>query len=225
MTLNYDCSLGRKLAYSLTYIGFLTYDFYQIKEIIRKTKATKKERLGFLALFFGRVVSLAYNLYYISGIIANPTTSGAFIGAGPCKTLATDIMVHQEHIYIIFMETIMIAKVVHYALSLDRSKHWRKFFKVIDFEIITFIIYLLCEIIYMGFYLTFPPTDISYFNVFYDQVSIILFMANATYFSNKKIDKAAELEAKAETKNPKSIGINSIFSRGPRQRKSVAQPE
>ncbi|KAJ3312560.1 hypothetical protein HDV04_002877 [Boothiomyces sp. JEL0838] len=170
MTLNYDCTLGRKLAYSLTYVGYLTYNFYQIKQIIRKIKAKRTERIAFISLFMGRIGSLAYNLYYISGTVVAPAASGPYSGAGPCMTNATVNMVLQEHIYNVFMGLMMIGKVFYIAILTDTSKLWKYFFKVMDFEIITFLIYLTCEIIFVGFYLAFPPTDISYFNVFYDQV-------------------------------------------------------
>ncbi|KAJ3325601.1 hypothetical protein HDV06_003419 [Boothiomyces sp. JEL0866] len=211
MTINYDCTLG-----------FLTYDFYQIKEVFRKTKAGKNERIVFYCLLALRAASLIYNLYYIQGIIADPTTTGSFIGAGPCKTLSTDTMVHQEHIYIIFFEFVIIARIVKYALSLDKNRSWKRFYRVIDFEILTFMVYLLCEVIYMAFYLTFPPSDISYFNVFYNQISVFLFAVNATNFSAQKIDKAAELEAKAGDQAQQK-SVTSMFFKSMSRKKKTSE--
>ncbi|KAJ3325602.1 hypothetical protein HDV06_003420 [Boothiomyces sp. JEL0866] len=217
MTLNYDCVLGRKLAYAFNYIGFLVYDYYQMKEIIRRTNASKYEISGFYLLLAGRAVSLIYNLFYISGIIADPTTTGNFIGAGPCKTLMTDAMVHQEHIYIIFMEIVMLSKVFHHAIYYGKHEmDWKRFFFIVDFEIFTFVAYMICEVVYMAFYVTFPPTDVSYFNVFYIQFSIFLFMANATNFSRNKALKSADISSK-DQKSSKSSGISSMLKLKSRQ--------
>ncbi|KAJ3273077.1 hypothetical protein HDV01_004854 [Terramyces sp. JEL0728] len=203
MTINYDCVMGRKLLYAFNYIGYLSYDFYQIKKIIDRTRPSTYEVWGFWTLYVGRVATICYNMYFMSGIVAAPLASGPFIGAGPCKTKVTSTMVYQEHIYNIIMESLMIAKVFQFALSLNTKKaSWNKIMRyVFDFEIFSFIYYLCCELLYMIFYQLLPPAQVSFVNVFYNQVYVFLFLANATHFSQDRIKKATKLGLKVDKRH------------------------
>ncbi|KAJ3312559.1 hypothetical protein HDV04_002876 [Boothiomyces sp. JEL0838] len=202
LTLNYDCVFGRKLLYVFNYIGYLSYDYYQVKKIIERTRPSRYEVWMFALLYAGRVATICYNMYYMSGIIANPMKSGPFIGAGPCKTIVTPTMVYQEHIYNIIMELLMIAKVFQFAFSLNSKKtSWKKIMRyVFDFEIFSFIYYLCCEILYMIFYRLLPPAQVSFVNVFYNQVYVFLFLANATHFCQDRVKKAEKLGVKIDKK-------------------------
>ncbi|KAJ3325603.1 hypothetical protein HDV06_003421 [Boothiomyces sp. JEL0866] len=204
MTINYDCVFGRKLLYTFNYIGYLSYDYYQIRKIIERTRATKFEVIIFGCLYAGRLATICYNMYFMSGIVASPMTSGPFIGAGPCKTKVTAIMVYQEHIYNIIMELIMISKIVQFAFSLNSKKTtWKKIIRyVFDFEIFSFIYYLCCEVLYMVFYQLLPPAQVSFVNVFYNQVYVFLFLTNATHFSQDRVKKAEKLGLKLEKRKP-----------------------
>ncbi|KAJ3312556.1 hypothetical protein HDV04_002873 [Boothiomyces sp. JEL0838] len=200
ITISYDCVLGRKLIYLFNYISFLAYDYYQIQRIIERTRSNIYEVWIFWALFLGRVATLGYCLYYITGDIISPVTSGAYAGAGPCSTKSTTTMVYVEHVYNISMELIMIGKVFQFAYSLASKKSsWTKIVKyVFDFEIYSFIYYLLCEIAYMVIYKTMAPSSVSMVNTFYNQIYVFLFLANATHFSSDKIAKAAKLGLKVD---------------------------
>ncbi|KAJ3325605.1 hypothetical protein HDV06_003423 [Boothiomyces sp. JEL0866] len=200
ITISYDCVLGRKLIYLLNYISFLAYDYYQIQRIIERTRPTKYEVWLFWLLLLGRVGTLGYCLYYISGEVTNPVTTGIYAGAGPCATKSTATMVYVEHIYNIAMEFIMIGKIFQFAFSLNSKKSsWTKIVQyVFDFEIYSFIYYLLCEIAYMVIYKTMASSSVSLVNTFYNQIYVFLFLANATHFSGDKIAKAAKLGLKVD---------------------------
>ncbi|KAJ3273076.1 hypothetical protein HDV01_004853 [Terramyces sp. JEL0728] len=217
MTLNYDCALGSKFAYAFIYIGFLVYNYYQTKEIIRRTNSTKYEKWGFYVLLAGRFISLVYNLCFVSGIISNPATTGSFVGAGPCKTLMTGAMVQQEHLYVIFMELIMLGKTFYCAHCTRVQKDWKRFFLIVDNEIFTFVAYLVCEVVYMVFFLASPAAYLSYFNVFYSQFTVILFMVNATNFSKNNALKTSEAPTKSDQKTSKNSGLSSILKMKSRQ--------
>ncbi|KAJ3312557.1 hypothetical protein HDV04_002874 [Boothiomyces sp. JEL0838] len=200
ITLNYECVWGRKLMYLLLYIGFIAYDYYQIKKIVERTRPNKYELVVFGLLFMGRISILAYNTANMSGFIVNPTTTGQYVGAGSCQSKVTGEMVYLEHSYNISMEIILIGKVCQFAYSLNSSKtNWISILRyVFDFEIFTFITYLGFEIAYLIAYQYMPAGQISFVNVFYNQIYVVLFVANAIHFFQDKVTKAKKLGLKVK---------------------------
>ncbi|KAJ3312558.1 hypothetical protein HDV04_002875 [Boothiomyces sp. JEL0838] len=204
--ISYDCVMGRKLMYAVNYIGFLSYDYYQIKKVIERTRPKNYEIGIFAALFLGRMATLIYCVYFMSGVIVNPVTTGLYIGAGSCNSKVTRTMVYVEHLYNIGMESLIIFRVFLFATSLNSKKaSWEKIILyVFDFEMFTFVYYLCFEIAYMIMYEVLPASDISFVNAVY----VFLFLANATHYTQDKFKKAVKLGLKVEKKRIQNDQVN-----------------
>ncbi|KAJ3301979.1 hypothetical protein HDV03_005512 [Kappamyces sp. JEL0829] len=193
-----DCTPGRKAAYAFFYFGFLTYDYYQLKNVSRRTKPARLIRYGFYFLFLARIVSCIYNVVMVEGVVAYPLADGATTGPGPCKSQFSRVMIYQEHLVTTIFEIAVVIHVFRHAQNLVTKKAslMAIILNVFDFETQSFVFYMLTEVCYIIVYSIIPSALVSYLNTFYLQLPVLLFLVNACHFTIPKDVKAAKVGIK-----------------------------
>lgn len=185
-----DCSIARKVAYSFFYLGFCFYDVYQlykIKAIVEPGIAVSSVMYGLLAV---RFASYVYNITAVTGVVAQISAS-RISKFGPCTSSFTSISIYQEHIVSLLFESLLAVIFVVYVNS-NRSKSMplSEFVrKIVDFEILSFIIYFVVECLYTVVYTVIDKSMISLLNTFYLNVPIMLFFMNICMFFRKRTQR------------------------------------
>ncbi|KAI8907337.1 hypothetical protein EDD86DRAFT_53237 [Gorgonomyces haynaldii] len=221
LTVNYECSLSRHLAYGFFLLGFVLYDFYQLLNVQDRTK--KKQWL-LVGLFIIRLASVVFSVVRYQGVVALPITEGPWQGAGPCKSKIDDLTVYQEHIIVWIYEIALVFSIVQHAHSLTSREitFIDILTNVFDFEAVSFVVYMLSEAVYITLYAIIPAAYISYLNTFYLQLPIALFLANALNAKDKKkmVEKLTEIQRTRMTKS--YAGKNSKMSSASTGKSNIA---
>ncbi|KAJ3272464.1 hypothetical protein HDV01_005534 [Terramyces sp. JEL0728] len=172
-----ECTINRNISYAVRYVGFFVFDALQIMKISAITSTDKINRnYSILMISLVRIVSYAYNTIVVSGTVLYD----AHNGLGPCKTIFSSSAVYQEHVISVLFEmvlflhlTIHIRKTSKNGFSLDLLK------SIVDFELYTFIAYLVAELVYLSVYAGFASSNVNLYNIFYFDLPTVLFLANA----------------------------------------------
>ncbi|KAJ2998033.1 hypothetical protein HDV02_004944 [Globomyces sp. JEL0801] len=171
-----SCLVLKKIVYSLIYINFLNYDFYQLQKVLQLTSCTGYKS-WFLYLALGaRLVTVVLTTYYAKGLIPNATVDGL----GSCLTSIPREIVVLEHIISIGFE---LALIVHFGVCflikyLNKEPVSEFLSTAIDFESFTFLIYFFTEVVYLIAFHILPSSYISTMNLIYNSLPGMLFLAN-----------------------------------------------
>jgi hypothetical protein len=177
-----ECHVGRKTAYTVFYLGFFAYDLYQLQKIFAITNASNLSKVALYFVLFIRVASYALNVYLVSGaFIVSGATSSA------CKSKFPDHAIYQEHaVSLLYEFSLMMQLTIFVVRNGNEGVRFTEFLlNVLDYETISFVFYLLAEIIYIIAFTTLEPGYISLLNTFYLNVPVALFLFNSIIFLKK----------------------------------------
>jgi hypothetical protein len=178
----WECTVGRKFAYSFFYLGFFIYDIYQLQKVVAITNPGKIGMFALHTLLLLRFISYAFNVATVNGAL---TFGKAYMdGRAACTSSFMPEAIYQEHLVSIAFEFALMAQFSFYVLA-NKARdiplsHFLK--QVVDFESISFLFYLAIEIFYTTSYVIMPRTYISLLNTFYLNVPVVLFFFNIWYF-------------------------------------------
>ncbi|KAJ3318560.1 hypothetical protein HDV06_002993 [Boothiomyces sp. JEL0866] len=197
----HECTLNRNTTYVIRYIGFFLFDILQIMKITAITSTDKSKRnYSIYLISVVRIVSYIYNAIYVSGT----TLYNAHNGLGPCKTVFSNAMVYQEHLISVLFELVLFLNLAIYIYKTAKNNITIDFLKsIIDFEVYTFLVYLLAEILYLSVFVEFTSNNVALYNIFYFDLPTVLFLANALNI----IAKRKKMSQSISTANPSSIQV------------------
>ncbi|KAJ3276420.1 hypothetical protein HDV01_005043 [Terramyces sp. JEL0728] len=201
-----DCTINRKISYSIRYVGFLAFDLAQARKFIRVYSGGSqfKTRLIYAA-FIVRLLSYVYNAVYVAGAVA--FVSNGAVGIGPCQTVFHPYMIYQEHAFSVFYEFVLIYILGLYA-SQQSAKDSFQFSdllkKIMDFEMYCFAFYLLIEILFLFIYALSPKNLVSVFNIFYLQIPVVLFFATTLNILERKSESYDSAKNQSNSKGQTS---------------------
>ena len=179
------CNLGRKLAYSLFYIGFLIFDYYQTLKIKILTGADGWKGTMLYLSFLARIASYGYNVWSVNGVAVSMFADNT----GPCTTQFTSFSVYQEHTVSILFQVILGIHILFFVWnsSTKEASFSARLRKIVDTEIICFCAYLIVEIIYIVVFYALQSNLVSINNAIYLNVPVILFSINIIqHISNRQ---------------------------------------
>lgn len=173
-----ECTIGRKVAYSFFYLGFFIYDIYQLQKILAITSAGKTSTVILHFLVVVRFASYIYNIYSVLGVL---TYSHLYLdGRAGCTSSFLPVSIYQEHIVSILFELSLLSQFTVFVFSNRTHAVPLTAFlnSVVDYETVSFLAYLLFEIMYTVTYMLMPGSYISLLNTFYLNVPVGLFLFN-----------------------------------------------
>lgn len=193
-----ECSMALKILYSVSYLAFLVFDVYQLWKLEVMTERTK---LFYVAAFLlvSRVLSYGYNVFTVSALADKADGTRGF-----CSTYFPGASVIQEHsISIVYAVVLCINLITYVSKMREKMSNGgtvplpELLERVVDTELLSFIFYLLCECVYLLFYINIILIRqqhhlISLMNAAYFNIPVILFLANALMYRSKKHRDAIE---------------------------------
>ena len=200
------CHIGRKLAYTLFYMGFLVFDYYQMFKIQIITASKGWKLVPLYLAYWLRFISYCYNLYEIKGVTAIDMGDGM----GPCTTKFNTDAVLQEHFISIFFQVVLAAYLlVFITRTASQSSFSQRLKSILDIEVIGFVVYLLIEIAYLLAFLMIQSNYVSIHNALYLNVPVLIFAVNLYEHWKRKKDHSSRpsqlhLLASGSRSNPAS---------------------
>jgi hypothetical protein len=180
------CNIARKAAYVFFYGGFFVYDMYQLQKIRAITDPSKVITFAMYGLLAVRFSSYIFNVVLVTAKVS--AADLGIDGMGPCTSSFPVIAIYQEHILSLLFESALAAIFVNY-INNTRSKDipLSEFVKkVVDFEILSFLIYFIVECVYTIVYTFMDKSYVSLLNTFYLNVPVVLFSINICMFYSKR---------------------------------------
>ncbi|KAI8909497.1 hypothetical protein EDD86DRAFT_246873 [Gorgonomyces haynaldii] len=192
LTVSEDCNLSRQLSYAFFFFGFLVYDYYQLVNLEERIK--KRDWL-LVVLFFVRVGSIILSFVDIKGDLAlKKSVDGLMVG--PCRSAVEPWVVYQEHAVVCVYELYVVYLIFRHAYSFtsETLHFWDMLTTVLDFEALSFVGFMVCEIVYLILFSTIPGSFVSYMNTIYLLFPVVLFWATCVYqMRNRKSFKMEKL--------------------------------
>ncbi|KAJ3313377.1 hypothetical protein HDV04_002183 [Boothiomyces sp. JEL0838] len=206
-----ECHLNRTISYTIRYVGFFLFDYLQIKKVIAISTPISTAKL--YCVYFVtclRITSYLYNSIWVSGAVHIPVENGN----GACHTIFADYMVWQEHGISILFEFVLFLLIGWDIYQKSYNYHnFEMMRKLIDFEIFTFLVYYIVEIIYMVTFFMLSKDNVSIYNIFYLNVPVFLFFCNLIHvlMKRKKSKKVVNITPKKEPSLTKQKSIPNVF--------------
>ncbi|KAJ3322461.1 hypothetical protein HDV06_003005 [Boothiomyces sp. JEL0866] len=193
---SFECTVDRVVTYSVRYIGFFVFDILQILKITAIVSSADKTKKFYSIYFlaFVRLLSYVYNAVYVSGAVVYNVDNGL----GPCKTVFSRSMVYQEHLVSVIFELGLLIHLAMYIFQTAKNEAVIEMMKsLIDFEVYTFIVYMVSEIIYVSIFALVSSDHVSMYNIFYLNLPVALFLANAVNIIMKRKKFSIQSENKS----------------------------
>ncbi|KAJ3321550.1 hypothetical protein HDV06_004086 [Boothiomyces sp. JEL0866] len=184
-----ECTINRKISYSIRYVGFYMFDLSQARKFFRIYAYSSRPKILLIyAALAIRLVSYLINALLVTGAVAFLSKNS--LTNGPCQTSFAPYLIYQEHIISVGFELVLLGILFSYSmiqrhnglLLSDLLK------KIMDFEMYSFAFYFVMEILYLIAYTCFPKTFVSVLNIFYLQIPVVLFFANTLNNLRRKRD-------------------------------------
>ncbi|KAJ3253475.1 hypothetical protein HK103_000507 [Boothiomyces macroporosus] len=180
-----ECTVNRVITYSVRYIGFFVFDLLQVTKIIAIISSVEvAQSYYFLYFILGvRFASYSYNGIFVTRVVLYNADNGL----GPCQTVFSNGMIYQEHLVSVIFEVVLFLHLAWYIYqSCDNMATFDMIKSIADFEIYTFGVYLIAEIIYVSIFAKFSASNVALYNIFYFDLPTALFLANALNIISKR---------------------------------------
>ncbi|KAI8914334.1 hypothetical protein EDD86DRAFT_244546 [Gorgonomyces haynaldii] len=172
------CAATRKPAYVFFYIGYMLYDYYQLCKILAITSASKRAKIIFHILLLLRLASFIVSLVNVTGTKFE----------GSCRTLFSTPVFYQEHVVgLLFQGSLFVQffGFIHTAKPSSDGEALSMLKSVLDYEIISFSAYFVCEAVFLIVFSIITPNQVSFLNAFYLSLPVVLFFSTLIAFANR----------------------------------------